>query len=88
MNARLIGINSAITRGEEGDSSFGFAIADTELAAFLRGLIRCCHLFLRRFADADAHVLRRTLAPDLQVGAVAGFHLSDDARHVGRIIHV
>ena len=27
---RVIGINSAITRGEEGDSSFGFAIADTE----------------------------------------------------------
>ncbi len=34
---RVIGINSAITRGEEGDSSFGFAIADTELAGFLRG---------------------------------------------------
>ena len=33
---RVIGVNSAITRGEEGDSSFGFAIADTELAAFLR----------------------------------------------------
>jgi hypothetical protein len=27
---------SAITRGEEGDGSFGFAIADTELSAFLR----------------------------------------------------
>ncbi|WP_445192178.1 S1C family serine protease [Sphingomonas sp. Tas61C01] len=33
---RVIGINSAITRGEEGDSTFGFAIADTEVAAFLR----------------------------------------------------
>jgi hypothetical protein len=33
---RVIGINSAITRGEEGDSSFGFAIAHTEVAAFLR----------------------------------------------------
>ena len=33
---RVIGINSAITRGEEGDSSFGFAIADTEVAGFLR----------------------------------------------------
>ncbi len=32
---RVIGINSAITRGEEGDSSFGFAIANTEVAAFL-----------------------------------------------------
>jgi len=33
---RVIGINSALTHGEEGDSSFGFAIADSELAAFLR----------------------------------------------------
>ncbi|MGP7794635.1 S1C family serine protease [Sphingomonas sp. CLY1604] len=33
---RVIGINSAITRGEDGDSPFGFAIADTQLAAFLR----------------------------------------------------
>ncbi len=33
---RVIGINSAITRGEEGDSSFGFAIADTRVASFLR----------------------------------------------------
>lgn len=33
---RVIGVNSAITRTEDGDSSFGFAIADTELAAFLR----------------------------------------------------
>lgn len=33
---RVIGVNSAITRAEEGDTSFGFAIADTELAAFLR----------------------------------------------------
>ncbi len=33
---RVIGVNSAIARTEEGDSSFGFAVADTELAAFLR----------------------------------------------------
>lgn len=33
---RVIGVNSAITRGEEGDSTFGFAIADSELAGFLR----------------------------------------------------
>ena len=33
---RVIGVNSAITRAEEGDSTFGFAIADTEFAAFLR----------------------------------------------------
>lgn len=34
---RVIGINSAITRGEEGDSSFAFAIANSEIAAFLNG---------------------------------------------------
>lgn len=34
---RVIGVNSAITRGEDGDTSFGFAIADSELATFLRG---------------------------------------------------
>jgi S1-C subfamily serine protease len=33
---RVIGVNSAITQGEEGDSSFGFAISDAELATFLR----------------------------------------------------
>ena len=32
---RVIGVNSALTRGEEGDAAFGFAIADSELAAFL-----------------------------------------------------
>ena len=32
---RVIGINSAVTRGEDGDSSFAFAIADSEVAAFL-----------------------------------------------------
>lgn len=34
---RVLGVNSAITRGDEGDSSFAFAIAGTELAAFLQG---------------------------------------------------
>ena len=33
---RVIGINSAITRAQAGDASFGFAIADSELAQFLR----------------------------------------------------
>lgn len=33
---RVLGVNSALTRGEEGDASFAFAIADGELAGFLR----------------------------------------------------
>ncbi|OYY88517.1 MAG: trypsin [Sphingomonas sp. 28-66-16] len=32
---RVIGVNSAITKAEEGDASFGFAIANSELVAFL-----------------------------------------------------
>lgn len=36
MCGRVIGANSAITKAEEGDSSFGFAVADTEIGAFLR----------------------------------------------------
>ena len=32
---RVIGVNSAITQTEQGDTSFGFAIADSELTAFL-----------------------------------------------------
>jgi S1-C subfamily serine protease len=33
---RLIGVNTFITRGEDGDAPFGFAIAGSELAGFLR----------------------------------------------------
>jgi hypothetical protein len=33
---RVLGVNSALTRGEEGDASFAFAIAISELTAFLR----------------------------------------------------
>ncbi|MBO9624482.1 MAG: trypsin-like peptidase domain-containing protein [Sphingomonas sp.] len=32
---RVLGVNSAITRADEGDSTFAFAIAGSELAAFL-----------------------------------------------------
>ncbi|MES3100434.1 S1C family serine protease [Sphingomonas faeni] len=61
---RVIGVNSAITRGEEGDSTFGFAIADTELAGFLHDAKQayasigtgCTSIEdrLRQDADADA----------------------------------
>lgn len=32
---RVIGVNSALTKAEEGDSTFGFAVSDAELTAFL-----------------------------------------------------
>lgn len=34
---RVLGVNSAITRADDGDASFGFAIGNDEVAAFLRG---------------------------------------------------
>ncbi|MHA6718940.1 S1C family serine protease [Sphingomonas sp. RS6] len=33
---RVLGVNSAITRADEGDATFAFAIADSELVAFLQ----------------------------------------------------
>ena len=33
---RILGVNTFITHGEDGDAPFGFAIANSELAAFLR----------------------------------------------------
>jgi S1-C subfamily serine protease len=33
---RVLGVNSALTRGDDGDASFGFAIAGSEVSGFLR----------------------------------------------------
>nr|WP_302053772.1 trypsin-like peptidase domain-containing protein [Sphingomonas tagetis] len=33
---RVLGVNSAVTRADDGDASFGFAIGNDEVAAFLR----------------------------------------------------
>ena len=59
---RVIGINSALTHGEDGDSTFGFAIADSEVAAFLREAKQpytavgtpCTSIEDRLRADSDA----------------------------------
>ncbi|MEG3087094.1 S1C family serine protease [Sphingomonas sp. PB4P5] len=61
---RVIGVNSALTRGEDGDTSFGFAIADVELTTFLNAADQrftavgtpCTSLSeqLRQDTDADA----------------------------------
>ena len=32
---RVLGVNSAITKGQDGDANFAFAISESELAAFL-----------------------------------------------------
>lgn len=61
---RVLGVNSAITQNQDGDSSFGFAIADSELTAFLAAAkqpyaavgLPCTSLAdtLKRDSDADA----------------------------------
>jgi V8-like Glu-specific endopeptidase len=61
---RVVGVNSALTRGEEGDANFGFAIADVELVTFLRAAGQpftaaastCTSIAeqLRQDSDADA----------------------------------
>jgi len=80
---RVLGINSAITHGEDGDSSFGFAIADSEVAAFLRAANQpyvaaaapCTSIEERLRADSDADAraaadaaqARRQAATDAQI---------------------
>ena len=59
---RVLGVNSAITRGEDGDSSFGFAIADSELTSFLASAkqpyaavgLPCTSIADRMKQDSDA----------------------------------
>lgn len=74
---RVIGINSAITRGEEGDSTFGFAIADTELAGFLRDADQpytavgtpCTSIEERLRADSEAETMAATNAAEARRAA-------------------
>lgn len=66
---RVLGVNSALTRGDEGDASFGFAISDAELIAFLRDAKQtvattgaaCTSIEerLSRDRDADARALEQ-----------------------------
>jgi V8-like Glu-specific endopeptidase len=68
---RVVGVNSAITQGEEGDANFGFAIAEGELAAFLAdagqpvrtSAAPCTSIEERLRADSEADA-RGTAAAD------------------------
>jgi len=70
---RVIGVNSALTKAEDGDSTFGFAIADTELMAFLSQAkqpiatvaLPCTSIEERLRLDRDA----ASAAADAQVAA-------------------
>lgn len=67
---RVMGVNSAITRGEDGDANFAFAIAESELAGFLRANrqafnavdIPCMSLEARLSADQAADNAAREAA--------------------------
>jgi V8-like Glu-specific endopeptidase len=67
---RVMGVNSAITRGEDGDANFAFAIAESELAGFLREHkqafnavdIPCMSLEARLSADEAADSAAREAA--------------------------
>ncbi|MGN6817426.1 MAG: S1C family serine protease [Sphingomonas sp.] len=67
---RVLGVNSAITKGEDGDANFAFAIAESELAAFLHDNkqafnavdIPCMSLEARLSADEAADAAARESA--------------------------
>ena len=85
---RVIGVNSAITRGEEGDSSFGFAIADNELATFLRAAdqayasvgLPCTSIEdrLRQDTDADARVAADAITAQREAAAARATALESE----------
>ena len=76
---RIVGVNSAITRGEDGDATFGFAIGDAELMAFLRGAhqqvaavdIPCTSVEARMSADQAADAAARSAADTARRDAAA-----------------
>ncbi len=76
---RVIGVNSALTRSDEGDASFGFAIAGSELATFLREAGQsvaavgspCTSIEARLAADARAEEIARAAAESSAAADVA-----------------
>jgi S1-C subfamily serine protease len=76
---RVVGVNSALTRGEEGDANFGFAIADTELATFLRNAKQdfagvgtpCTSIAERLKQDSDADALTAAEAQKAKLDATS-----------------
>jgi V8-like Glu-specific endopeptidase len=76
---RVMGVNSAISRGEDGDANFAFAIAESELASFLRANrqsfnavdIPCMSLEARLSADEAADAAARESADSARRDAAA-----------------
>lgn len=76
---RVLGVNSAIMRGEEGDANYAFAIAEPELAAFLRAAsqpfavvnVPCMSVEARINADNAADAAARETAEAARRDAAA-----------------
>ena len=73
---RVIGVNTFITRGDEGDAPFGFAIANRELAAFLqaarqpvRGVSSACVSMTDRLNAERGREEQERLRQEAQAGA-------------------
>ncbi|KQS05259.1 trypsin [Sphingomonas sp. Leaf357] len=88
---RVVGVNSALTHGEDGDASFGFAIADTELATFLRNAKQdfagvgnpCTSIAERLKQDSDADALAASDAQKARLDANSQAAAARDKAMVG-----
>lgn len=67
---RVLGVNSAITHNDDGDTSFGFAIADSELTAFLAAA-KQPYIAVGLPCTSIADTLRRDTDADAQASALA-----------------
>lgn len=72
---RVLGVNSAITRGDEGDSSFAFAIANGELAAFLKAARQPFHS-----VDVPCTTIEEQLAAERSADEQARLQAEEAAR--------
>lgn len=76
---RVLGVNSAITRAEDGDSTFGFAIANSELTGFLQDAgqnfsavdVPCTSIEEQMAQDRTAAAAQRAEQERLQAQAAA-----------------
>jgi len=91
---RVIGVNSAMTKAEEGDSSFGFAVAESELLVFLQDAKQafasigaaCTSAETRFQQQADAQIrAAETSADEARVAAQRTAAVQAEALETARI---
>ena len=85
---RVVGVNSALTRSDDGDASFGFAVAGSELASFLRAAGQampavgtpCTSIEAQLAADRQAEEAARDAAAAQAAEAAAKGRTAQEAR--------